>query len=125
VVSLATRFGNHAMESLIHEILKRGARRDRFEVQVFGGRRMIMGMSHVGRWNIDFEYAYVAAEGLQITAEDEDGPYPGRVYYNPQTGFARVRFLRSLANSTIADRKRDDRRRLEADAPAAGPIDLV
>ena len=124
VVSLATRFGNHAMESLINEILKRGARRDRLEVKLFGGGRMITGMSHVGRWNIEFVHAYVAAEGLRITAEDVDGPYPRKVYYDPQTGSARVRYLRSLANSTIADRERDYRRRLEADAPAAGSIDL-
>ena len=55
---------------------------------------------------------------------DVDGPYPRKVYYDPRTGSARVRYLRSLANSTIADRERDYQRRLEADAPAAGSIDL-
>ena len=45
------RHGVHAMELLVNDLLKHGARRDRLEAKLFGGARMIDGLTDVGRQN--------------------------------------------------------------------------
>ena len=49
---LATRYGSYAMESLINELMKLGARRDRMEVKLFGGGKILSSMTDVGKKNI-------------------------------------------------------------------------
>ena len=82
------------------------------------------GVIYVGQWNIDFVHRYVAAESLHVVAEDLDGPYPRKVYYSPRCGTVRVRYLRALHNDTIVVREREYQRRIEAEAPMGGSIDL-
>ena len=50
----STRYGLYAMESLINELLKLGARRERLEVKLFGGGRILPSMTDVGMRNIAF-----------------------------------------------------------------------
>src|ERR1700681_2029808 len=75
-VGLATRYGSYAMESLINDLLKLGATRERLEIKVFGGGRILAGMTDVGERNIDFIKSYIKLEGLHIAAEDMGGTQP-------------------------------------------------
>src|SRR3546814_1960383 len=43
--SSSARYGAYAMAVLINELLKRGARRERLEAKVFGGGKVIKGMT--------------------------------------------------------------------------------
>ncbi len=54
MVNAGTRYGNFAMEHLINDILKQGARRDHLEIKVFGGGKVLTSMTDVGRRNIEF-----------------------------------------------------------------------
>ena len=60
---LSTRYGNFAMESLLNEILKRGGRRERLEVKLFGGGCVLAVLTDVGKTNIDFVHRYLESEG--------------------------------------------------------------
>ena len=51
--SEAARYGTHAMEKLINELLGRGARRERLETKVFGGGRVLPGLTDIGRRNAE------------------------------------------------------------------------
>src|SRR4051812_20226367 len=51
---LATRYGSYAMESLINDLLKLGARRGRLEIKIFGGGRVLSAMTDIGARNISF-----------------------------------------------------------------------
>ena len=53
----AERHGVHAMELLVNALLQRGARRDRLEAKLFGGARLIDGLTDVGRQNAEFTRA--------------------------------------------------------------------
>ena len=53
-VGLATRYGSYAMESLINDLLKLGAARERLEIKLFGGGRILAAMTDVGGRNVDF-----------------------------------------------------------------------
>src|ERR1700761_1090130 len=45
---LSTRYGSFAMETLVNDLLKLGARRERLEVKLTGGGRILASMTDVG-----------------------------------------------------------------------------
>ena len=117
------RYGVHAMELLINEILKNGGRRENLEVKITGGGRMLANMSDIGKRNIDFVRQFLATEGFEIAAEDVGDVYPRKVYYFPVTGKVRVKKLRTMHNTTITDREKTYLQDLRDQAPH-GEVDL-
>lgn len=101
-VGLATRYGSYAMESLINDLLKLGATRERLEIKLFGGGRILAAMTDVGGRNIDFIHNYMALEGYRVAAEDLGGTQPRKVVYFPTSGRARLRKLRPVENRIIS-----------------------
>jgi chemotaxis protein CheD len=99
---LATRYGSYAMESLINDLLKLGATRERLEIKVFGGGRVLAGMTDVGERNIAFVRSYIQLEGYRITAEDLGGAQPRKVVYFPATGRVKMRRLRPVENRIVS-----------------------
>ena len=102
---LATRYGSYAMESLINELMKLGARRDRMEVKLFGGGKILSSMTDVGRKNIQFAKEFLRVEGFKIAAEDVGDVCPRRVMYFPTTGVVMLKRLRALDVVEIAQRE--------------------
>lgn len=108
-VNPALCYGNWAMEYLINSILKMGGRRERLEIKLFGGGRVLAGMTNIdiGRRNIDFVLDYLTRDGLSVIAQDLGGDHPRKVLYFPDTGAIKMRRLRAVANDTIQKRERD------------------
>lgn len=105
-VVLATRYGSNAMESLINDVLKLGGLRERLEIKVFGGGRVLAAMTDIGARNIDFVRNYLSIEGLRMNAQDVGGEQPRKVIYYPTEGRVRVRKLRPIENRGVSDRER-------------------
>jgi chemotaxis protein CheD len=105
-VVLATRYGTNAMESLINDVLKLGGLRERLEIKVFGGGRVLASMTDIGARNIEFVRNYLQIEGLRANAEDVGGEQPRKVVYFPTEGRVRVRKLRPIENRGVSDRER-------------------
>ena len=101
-VGLATRYGSYAMESLINDLLKLGAARERLEIKLFGGGKILSAMTDVGGRNIRFIRDYMALEGYKVAAEDLGGTSPRKVIYFPTSGRARLRKLRPVENRIIS-----------------------
>jgi chemotaxis protein CheD len=89
----ATRYGTASMEQLIGNIIKHGGDRNRLEVKLFGGGRVLAGVTDVGRQNIEFAREFMATERLPVVAEEMGGVWPRQIQYFPRTGRARVRRL--------------------------------
>jgi chemotaxis protein CheD len=104
-VGLATRYGSYAMESLVNDLLKLGAVRERLEIKIFGGGRILASMTDVGQRNINFIRGFIRIEGYAIAAEDLGGSQPRKIVYFPAQGRVRVRRLRAIENRSIADRE--------------------
>jgi chemotaxis receptor (MCP) glutamine deamidase CheD len=66
VAGLATRYGTHAMESLINELMKLGANRSRFEIKLFGAGRILASVTDVGARNIEFVHEFLDNEGYAV-----------------------------------------------------------
>ena len=101
-VGLSTRYGSYAMESLVNDLLKLGAARERLEIKLFGGGRILAAMTDVGGRNIRFIRNYLQIEGYRVAAEDLGGTQPRKVIYFPVTGRARLRKLRPVENRIIS-----------------------
>lgn len=122
-LSAATRYGNFAMEHLINNILKNGGRRHNLEVKLFGGGRIMVNMTDVGKRNIDFARDYLATEGLKVIAEDVGDVFPRMVVYFPTTGKVKVKRLRSLHNNVILEEESRYISTIES-KPIGGEVEL-
>jgi len=123
VVDNITRFGNYAMEHLINDILSHGGMRKNLEVKVFGGGRIVQGLSDIGACNASFVLDYLQEEKLSVVSQDLNGDYPRKVYYFPKTGRVLMKKLASLHNDTLVEREKKYFRTIE-DAPVGGEVDL-
>jgi chemotaxis protein CheD len=99
---LATRYGSYAMESLINELMKLGAVRERLEVKLFGGARILSTMTDVGAKNIQFAREFLELEHFTIMAEDVGDTRPRHVDYYPATGRVMLKHLQALSARAVA-----------------------
>jgi chemotaxis protein CheD len=94
---VSTRYGVHAMELLITEIMKLGGHRRRFQAKVFGGGHVLKireSLDGVPQRNIDFVRRFLTVEQIPIMNEDVGGYQARRVLFYSHTGKV---FLKRLA----------------------------
>lgn len=97
----AERYGVHLMELLVNGLLKKGARRERLEGKLFGGARMMEGLSDIGAKNAEFAKRFLKNEGIRVVAENLGGDRGRRVEYAPVSGRARQSLLSGPTARTI------------------------
>jgi len=118
------RYGQNAMERLINDVLSHGGRKDRLEVKIFGGGRLMGWDSDIGGQNVAFVREYLAAEGLPVAAEDVGGPYPRRIVYEPASGRVDRLLMRRAADRSVQQDEAAHRRALRAIGAAPGDVEL-
>ncbi|MDH5485790.1 MAG: chemoreceptor glutamine deamidase CheD [Gammaproteobacteria bacterium] len=123
IIGAATRYGNYAMEHMINDLLKHGAKRQNLELKLTGGGCIIKGMTNIGKRNIEFVMQYIETEGLLTVVKDLGGDLPRKVVYLPRTGQLLVKKLRNMHNRTILTREENYRENL-IKQPVTGEIDL-
>jgi chemotaxis protein CheD len=124
-VSASMRYGSFAMEVLINDLLKAGARREHLEAKVFGGGAVLRGFTamNVGERNAAFVMQFLKTERIPVLAEDLNDVHPRKVYFFPKTGKVLVKKLMQTQNDTVAKRELDYAKRLKVE-PVGGAIDL-
>lgn len=83
------RYGVHAMELLINGLFRLGARRENLRAKLFGGARMVAGLSDIGAKNAAFANEFLAREGLVCVGGSLGGDHARRIQFWPTTGRAR------------------------------------
>ena len=111
----SARYGIYAMEILINQLLKMGAKRSNFEAKVFGGGSVLRGftVANVGERNAEFVLQFLKTEKIAVAAQDLLDIYPRKVYYFPNTGLVRVKKLKQVHNDTIINRETEYKTRLQ------------
>ncbi|MFZ6772403.1 chemoreceptor glutamine deamidase CheD [Undibacterium sp. SXout7W] len=124
-VSASMRYGTYAMEVLINELLKAGAKRENMEAKVFGGGNVLRGFTaiNVGERNAKFVLEYLRAERMRVIAEDLNDIYPRKVYFFPKSGKVLVKKLKVEHNDTLRRREQDYASRLKTTS-VGGDVDL-
>lgn len=117
-VSPSMRYGTYAMETLIDDLLKAGAKRQNLEAKVFGGGNVLKGFSqmNVGERNAKFVRHYLRTQHMPVIAEDLNDIYPRKVYFFPKTGKVLVRKIKELRNDTLVVREIEYASRLKTGA---------
>jgi chemotaxis protein CheD len=89
------RYGAYAMDVLLDQLLKAGAKRERLEAKVFGGGAVLANMTllNIGERNADFVLRYLQVERVRIAGQDLRGKLPRRINFFPLTGRVAVRKL--------------------------------
>ena len=112
-VSEAGRYGIHAMELLINDMMAKGTDRRRLRAKIFGGATLMYKEPEksnfvcVGQVNCKFIREFLASEGIPVEAEDLGGDF-GRVIHFSNGDFAVHRRKISAGRSQqLALRDRD------------------
>ncbi|MBI5918111.1 MAG: chemoreceptor glutamine deamidase CheD [Nitrosomonadales bacterium] len=124
-VGTSARYGTYAMEMMINQLLKIGARRSNLQAKVFGGGSVLRGftVANVGERNAEFVQDYLRTEGISLVAQDMLDVYPRKVYFFPRTGKVLVKKLKDVHNDTIIEREQTYSSRLKA-ADVQGEVEL-
>jgi chemotaxis protein CheD len=115
------RYGVHSMELLVNGLLRIGARRDRLEGKLFGGARLLRGLTDIGESNSAFAENFFRREGIRLAGSSLRGEQGRRVQYWPATGRAR---LMALGNDAAEVFDSERRRAKPAPLPTAGAVEL-
>ncbi|MFC3627194.1 chemoreceptor glutamine deamidase CheD [Vogesella amnigena] len=123
---MPARFGTHAMELLINDMLKLGASRRSLEAKVFGGGNVLDGMTkaNIGQRNAGFVRAFLAQENIPIVAEDLGADIARKVYFFTDSGKVLIKKIRP--QHTLVQEEESYRRRIDRDSEskAGGDVDL-
>jgi chemotaxis protein CheD len=121
------RYGSYAMELLINEMIKLGARRETMQAKIFGGGQVMANFTtmNVGERNTEFVTQYLQTERIPIVSEDVLDIYPRKVVYFPATGKAMVKRLAHAHPEELVaqERARGSAAQL-AKTNAGGSVDL-
>jgi len=124
-VSESMRYGTYAMEVLINQLLRNGARRENLEAKIFGGGNVLKSFTttNVGERNAAFVKKFLKEERIRVTGEDLLDVFPRKVYYFPKTGKVLVKKLKELNNFTLVKREEAYASKLKTN-DVGGEIDL-
>lgn len=124
-VSESMRYGTYAMEVLINQLLRNGARRENLEAKIFGGGNVLKSFTtmNVGDRNAMFVRKFLKEERIRVTGEDLLDIYPRKVYYFPKTGKVLVKKLKNMHNDTLYKREEAYASKLKT-SDVGGEIDL-
>ncbi|MCW5671443.1 MAG: chemoreceptor glutamine deamidase CheD [Hydrogenophaga sp.] len=120
------RYGSYAMELLINEMIKLGARRETMQAKVFGGGQVMHTFTtmNVGERNTAFVLDYLQTERIAVVSKDVLDIYPRKVCYFPATGKAMVKRLAHSHPETIETQERKASAAVVVKATAGGSVDL-
>ena len=121
------RYGSYAMELLINEMMKLGARRETMQAKIFGGGQVMANFTtmNVGERNTDFVTQYLQTERIPIVSADVLDIYPRKVVYFPATGKAMVKRLAHAHPEALVEQERLRGSAVQlAKTNAGGSVDL-
>ena len=123
--SVSARYGTYAMEMMINQLLKNGAKRANLEAKLFGGGSVLRGLTvvNIGERNADFALQYLRNEGITVAGTDLLDIYPRKVYFFPSSGRVLVKKLLNMHNETIIKRELDYRSHIKV-ADIQGDVEL-
>lgn len=120
------RYGSYAMEILINEMLKAGARRESLQAKIFGGAQVMAGFTtmNVGERNTSFVKDYLRTERIPLLSEDVLDIHPRKVVFFPTTGKAMVKRLAHAHPESLLSQERRGNAASVAQTNSGGSVDL-
>mgnify|MGYP001286550048 FL=1 len=125
-LDVSGRYGSYAMELLINEMLKLGARRETLQAKIFGGAQVMHSFTtmNVGERNTQFVVNYLHTERIPVVSEDVLDIYPRKVVFFPVTGKAMVKRLAHAHPEELVAQEKRGNAAVVAKTTAGGSVDL-
>lgn len=89
--------GVNAMELLINDLLKLGARRAQLKAKAFGGAQMVSGLSEIGPANCAFILQFLEAEDIPCVSQSLGGASARQLLFTPTTGAVKMKMRKDAA----------------------------
>jgi chemotaxis protein CheD len=111
-LSEAGRYGMHAMELLINEMMQKGANRRNLRAKAFGGSTMHWVSATqdnffcVGNVNVRFIREFLKNEDIPLISEDLGGEITRVIHFMPEDYSVHVRKIRKISASAISQEER-------------------
>lgn len=108
----AGRYGIHAMELLINELLKKGAKRERLRAKAFGGSSLFPTSGGVGNFfcvgdvNIRFIKDFLSNEGIPLVSENLGGDRGRVIHFHSDDFSVYVRKIQKTVNTRLGLREK-------------------
>jgi len=120
------RYGSYAMELLLNQLFKSGARRESMQAKVFGGAQVMAGFSvmNVGERNTRLVLDYLATERIPIVSQDVLDIHPRKVCFFPSSGRAMVKRLAHAHPEALVVEERRGSAASVAKSTSGGSVDL-
>ena len=99
------RYGVHAMELLINEMMRHGAARERLRAHLYGGANIVAGLGNIGSTNASFARAFIEMEGIAIGHCDLGGRKARKVEFLPYEGKARSATVTDVPPPPVAPKR--------------------
>lgn len=109
--------GVNAMELVINDMLKIGARRERLVAKLFGGAQMVSGLSDIGPSNCAFALNFLSNENIEVVAQSLGGDAARQLMFWPASGAARQKAQRQAPDVLSAP--------IMKPAPAGNDLELL
>jgi len=108
---LATKYGVHAMNMLIDQLVHLGARRNKLVAKAFGGGKVLPGFvqQDIGRVNAEFVLDYLDNANIPVISQDLMSTYARKIYYFPADGNVYMKRIREFNNATLYERESSHR----------------
>lgn len=124
---VTARYGTHAMELLINEIMKLGGERYRIQAKIFGGGEVLdftaSGLN-IGRKNRQFIEEFLEAERIPTVGRMLGGKKPLRVHFHTHTGRAFAKKVDREAERTVQQAEQEYLRRCRTAKPVPTTCDV-
>ncbi len=120
------RYGSYAMELLINDMMKLGARREFMQAKIFGGAQVIQSFTNmnVGERNTQFVRDYLRTERIPIVSEDVLDVYPRKLVFFGTTGRAMVKRLAHTHKEELAAQEARGNAASVVRATRGGSVDI-
>ena len=111
-VTEAGRYGIHAMELLINEMMKKGAKRENLKAKAFGGGNVLKYESTrdnffcVGNVNCNFVKEFLELENIPLVASSLGGENGRVIHFSHGDYSVLVRKIKSTITSKVAQKER-------------------
>jgi chemotaxis protein CheD len=123
---VSTRYGVHAMEMLINDVMQLGGDRKKLIAKAFGGANVIQELKQtpIGDNNVKFVREFLSTERIPLVAQRLGGSHAIIVQFRTDTGKAHVRHVNGSRLSQIVHDENSYKRTHSADIFYTGEITL-
>jgi chemotaxis protein CheD len=94
----SAKYGNIAMEKLMQEMEKKGAKKKNMIAKLFGGANQANFTMKIGERNVEVARNMLKQQNIRVVAESVNGTIGRKLIFDTSTGEVRMKFVNSEKN---------------------------